>query len=272
MTVSFHKFGEFFPGTGDIRDVGHGRGKYYSVNVPLRDGIDDESYHSVFEPVIEHVMQFYRPGAIVLQCGADSLAGDRLGCFNLSHRGHARCVEFVKKFNVPLMILGGGGYTIRNVARAWAYETAICLDRQIADEIPFNDYFEYYGPDYSINVPSNNMVNLNTPEYLDKCKQKIMENLRHCEFAPSVQIQDVPRDMFSSSDSGASDSEDDSDDQDNFRGYTRDKISILGTTDTFRTGFDLYRESIRAKERDRPFGDDFTFGTPPEIERESNKN
>ena len=100
MTVSFHKFGEFFPGTGDIRDVGHGKGKYYSVNVPLRDGIDDASYHSVFEPVIEHVMLWYRPGAIVLQCGADSLAGDRLGCFNLSHKGHARCVEFVKKFKL----------------------------------------------------------------------------------------------------------------------------------------------------------------------------
>ena len=51
MTVSFHKHGEFFPGTGDIRDIGYGRGKYYSVNVPLRDGIDDESYRSIFEPV-----------------------------------------------------------------------------------------------------------------------------------------------------------------------------------------------------------------------------
>ena len=30
MTVSFHKFGEsFFPGTGDIDDIGIGRGKKY---------------------------------------------------------------------------------------------------------------------------------------------------------------------------------------------------------------------------------------------------
>ena len=27
------------------------KGKYYSVNVPLRDGIDDDSYQSTFEPV-----------------------------------------------------------------------------------------------------------------------------------------------------------------------------------------------------------------------------
>merc|ERR1711881_798212 len=39
MTVSFHKYGEYFPGTGDLRDIGAGRGKYYAVNYPLRDGI-----------------------------------------------------------------------------------------------------------------------------------------------------------------------------------------------------------------------------------------
>jgi len=43
MTVSFHKFGDFFPGTGDIRDVGVKNGKYYSVNVPLQEGIGDRA-------------------------------------------------------------------------------------------------------------------------------------------------------------------------------------------------------------------------------------
>ncbi len=33
----------------------------------------------------------------------------------------------MKKFNLPLMVLGGGGYTVRNVARCWAYETGVCL-------------------------------------------------------------------------------------------------------------------------------------------------
>jgi hypothetical protein len=42
-------------------------------------------------------MAQYQPDAIVLQCGADSLTGDRLGSFNLSLRGHGHCVEFMKK-------------------------------------------------------------------------------------------------------------------------------------------------------------------------------
>lgn len=33
------------------------------------------------------VMEMYQPSAIVLQCGADSLSGDRLGCFNLTIKG-----------------------------------------------------------------------------------------------------------------------------------------------------------------------------------------
>ena len=37
--------------------------------------------------IISKVVEFYQPGVIVLQCGADSLAGDRLGCFNLSIDG-----------------------------------------------------------------------------------------------------------------------------------------------------------------------------------------
>lgn len=75
-------------------------------------------------------MEHYAPEAIVMQCGADSLSGDRLGCFNLSLKGHADCVQYVKSFNVPLLVLGGGGYTLRNVPRCWAYETGVLLDTE----------------------------------------------------------------------------------------------------------------------------------------------
>merc|ERR1712004_313579 len=117
MTVSFHKYGNyFFPGTGDMYEIGAETGRYYSVNVPLKEGIDDENYDFIFKPVIKDVIDFYQPSAIVLQCGSDSLANDRLGCFNLSIKGHGKCVDYVKQFKIPLLVLGGGGYVIRNVA------------------------------------------------------------------------------------------------------------------------------------------------------------
>lgn len=42
------------------------------------------------------------------------------------------------------MILGGGGYTIKNVARCWTNETAICLGETLQNDLPANDYYEYY--------------------------------------------------------------------------------------------------------------------------------
>ena len=196
MTVSFHKYGEYFPGTGDLRDIGAGKGKYYSVNFPLRDGIDDEVYETIFQPVMTKVMEIYQPGAIVLQCGADSLTGDRLGCFNLTLKGHGRCVEFMRSFNLPLLLLGGGGYTIRNVARSWTFETATALGVEISNELPYNDYFEYYGPDFKLHISPSNMPNQNSGDYLDKIKCKLIENLRMLPHVPGVQMTEIPPDMM----------------------------------------------------------------------------
>ena len=146
MTCSFHKFKDYFPGTGHIDDVGKDDGEYYAVNFPLDEGLDDESFITIFKPVILEIMTRFRPEAVVLQCGADSLAGDRLGCFNLSVKGHGEAVRYMKSFNVPLMLLGGGGYTLRNVPRCWTYETSIILDEELQNELPHNDHLAYFSP------------------------------------------------------------------------------------------------------------------------------
>ncbi|TMW57113.1 hypothetical protein Poli38472_003038 [Pythium oligandrum] len=193
MTVSFHKYGDFFPGTGDIKDIGAKNGKYYAVNFPLLSGIDDESYESVFKPVISKVMETFCPSAVVLQCGSDSLTGDRLGCFNVTTRGHGECVRFVKSFGLPTLVLGGGGYTIRNVSRAWAYETAVILDEEVSNNLPYTDYFEYYAPSFKLHLePDPELENSNSREYLEEYKIKIFENLKALDGAPSVQMSEAP--------------------------------------------------------------------------------
>lgn len=198
MTVSFHKFGDcFFPGTGDVKDVGAREGKYYAINVPLKDGIDDGSFTRMFKLIISKVVEFYQPGAIVLQCGADSLAGDRLGCFNLSIEGHAECVRFVKKLNLPLLVTGGGGYTKENVARCWAVETGALLDTELPNEIPDNDYIKYFKPECTLKInPGNHMENLNSKTYLNYIRGQVLENLRSIQHAPGVQMHEVPPDFY----------------------------------------------------------------------------
>jgi histone deacetylase 1/2 len=44
MTASFHKYGDYFPGTGALDDIGCEEGKYYSVNFPFNDGVNDETF------------------------------------------------------------------------------------------------------------------------------------------------------------------------------------------------------------------------------------
>lgn len=66
MTVSFHRYGDFFPGTGDLRDIGEGEGKGYAVNVPLQSGLDDDSFVEIYKNVMEAVRIKFRPEVVVL--------------------------------------------------------------------------------------------------------------------------------------------------------------------------------------------------------------
>jgi histone deacetylase 1/2 len=192
MTCSFHKFGEYFPGTGHLADVGQADGKYYALNVPLKDGIDDTSYEALFKPVMAKVMEMFKPDAIVFQSGADSLSGDRLGCFNLSIRGHAECLRYMQTFGVPLLLLGGGGYTVRNVARCWAYETGVLLRTELEDRLPPSEYLEYYGPHYRLHFAPSNMENQNSGDYLTTVRNRILDNLSKLRLPSAVPFTVTP--------------------------------------------------------------------------------
>ncbi|GMH64728.1 hypothetical protein TrLO_g1036 [Triparma laevis f. longispina] len=205
MTASFHKYGDFFPGTGGLKDTGAREGAGYSVNCPLNGGMTDDAYEQVFKPVMNKIMEVFKPGAVVLQCGADSLTGDRLGCFNLSLKGHAECVRHMKSFNVPLLLLGGGGYTIRNVARCWAYETSVALNAEISNDIPYNDYFEYFSPCFKLHLTPAPQENLNTDDTISAVRTEILQQLQNLQGAPSVQFQDVPPPFMTKQEEGGND-------------------------------------------------------------------
>jgi histone deacetylase 3 len=107
----------------------------------------------------------------------------------------------MKKFNIPLLVLGGGGYTPRNVARAWAFETSLLVNEQISNEIPYSEYFEYFAPDFTLLLDKpcgENMHNGNTKNYLENIVKHSHEMLRQVEHSPSVQMQYTPEDAFES--------------------------------------------------------------------------
>jgi Histone deacetylase domain len=198
MTVSFHKYtGDFFPGTGKLDDNGSGAGKHFCLNVPLQDGIDDDMYLTIFKTVIDDTVTAFRPTSIVLQCGADSLGCDRLGAFNLSIAAHGECVNFVRKYNVPLLIVGGGGYTIKNVSRCWTYETSVLVGTEIPDELPATVYDAFFvDSHWKLHPPLTGKVdNQNSPASLQRITVSIRNKLRYLQGAPSVAMQEIPPDL-----------------------------------------------------------------------------
>ncbi|KAK3337049.1 histone deacetylase-like protein [Cercophora scortea] len=208
MTVSFHKYAPeiFFPGTGGLDDNGpkseHNPGAHHAINVPLNDGITDEQYEHLFQTIIGKINEVFRPSAIALQCGADSLAGDRLGRFNLQVQGHAACVEFCKRLNIPMIMFGGGGYTPRNVARAWAFETSIAIDAHkkidpiIPQHTPWRERFIHDTLFPTLEqILGEPRANRNTQKRLQEIVQHVHEQLRFVTHAPSVQSKIIPPDL-----------------------------------------------------------------------------
>ena len=72
------------------------------------------------------------------------------------------------------MILGGGGYTIKNVARCWTYETGLCVSHNLDQNIPMNDYYDFYGPDYELHIKAKDEKSQNTEEYLNFVKTRCL--------------------------------------------------------------------------------------------------
>ena len=175
LTVSLHKYGDgLFPDTGTLVTD-----RWKAINVPLQNGVDDDSYKYVYEPIISNAIRKFKPNAIVYQSGADSLAEDKLGPFNLSIKGHAECLKFVMDYDLPLLVLGGGGYTIHNVSRCWAYETAVLCGAPIPDTVPEeNPFRRYFEPGFETNPEFyHKYTNQNKKKYLDSIIEFVQEKI-----------------------------------------------------------------------------------------------
>lgn len=181
LTLSFHQYEPgFYPTSGSLDDIGIHKGKYYTVNVPLKGGITDEKYVTLFDKISNVVNSSYNPRCVVIQCGADSLVGDPVGGFNLTPKALAECVKNVMKWDKPVLFLGGGGYNKANVARCWTYLTAVITgnaDALSAVDIPDNEYFLCYGPDFTLDINPGNRKDDNSAKSLNNIFNVVASNM-----------------------------------------------------------------------------------------------
>ncbi len=137
LTISTHERGDrLFPGTGFVEEHGEGPGHGYSVNLSLEPYTDDEVYHEAFEAVIPPLIQVFEPDVVVAQLGIDSHHTDPLTHLSLSVQGFAHSVQRIVELSPRLVALGGGGYDLSNVARAWAAAWAVMNGVELSPELP----------------------------------------------------------------------------------------------------------------------------------------
>ncbi|XP_035207655.1 histone deacetylase 8-like [Stegodyphus dumicola] len=178
FSVHKHEVG-FYPGTGLLKDIGYGKGKYYTINVPLFDGIQDSQYLELIIPLLSKTCKKFQPDVVVCQCGADVLAGDPFAAFNLTLKAPGECLKLLKSWNLPLLALGGGGYNTVNTARCWTYLLSLLLDKIVDSDIPDHKYLMKYGPDYEIHVYPRTMPNRNPTEHLKLITDTVLRYEAH---------------------------------------------------------------------------------------------
>jgi len=137
LTISLHESGHtLFPGTGFEYEIGEGEGEGYSVNLPFPPHTEDEVYVRVFDEVVPELVHAFKPDVVVTQLGVDTFYDDPLTNLHLSIFGFERILKKIKNLAPRWVALGGGGYNISNVARAWTLAWAVMNGIELNEKLP----------------------------------------------------------------------------------------------------------------------------------------
>lgn len=129
--ISVHEEGRW-PFTGALEDDAGGSG----FNLPVPKGYNDSEARVVLEGLILPRLEAFRPEAIVLQCGADSLTEDPLSRLCLSNRAYLEAVAAILPLAPRVLVLGGGGYNPWSVGRLWTAIWGLLSGQELPDRLP----------------------------------------------------------------------------------------------------------------------------------------
>jgi acetoin utilization protein AcuC len=142
LTISLHETGyTLFPGTGFEYEIGEGKGEGYSVNLPFPPYTDDEIYLWAFDEIVPELIHVFQPDVVVTQLGVDTFYNDPLTNLNLSILCFEEVVRRIKALAPKWVALGGGGYDVSNVARAWTLAWAVMDGIELKEDLP-EPYFK----------------------------------------------------------------------------------------------------------------------------------
>lgn len=123
--VDVHEDGRYlYPHTGDADETGSGPAKGTKMNIPLPKDADDALFAEHWQQA-KAFLQNISPEFVVFQCGADSMQGDPMAHLSLTENSYRLVVDSLsevadKACDGRMIALGGGGYRLDNISKAWA--------------------------------------------------------------------------------------------------------------------------------------------------------
>ncbi|MFX1394637.1 MAG: acetoin utilization protein AcuC [Promethearchaeota archaeon] len=142
LTISYHESGQFlFPGSGTIKERGEGNGKGFVINFPLLPGTSNKMYLNLFRKTAPKILEIYQPDILITQLGVDTYFNDPLTQMGLSIQVYRDISQTIKTCAKEYcqnkwLALGGGGYLMTVVPRAWSLFLAKMLDVELDNELP----------------------------------------------------------------------------------------------------------------------------------------
>ncbi len=148
LCISFHESGkEVYPWSGFENEIGEGAGKGYTVNVPLPQYTDDETFHAAFEEIVPPLLHAFDPDLVVALLGADTHRTDPLTHLNMTNSSFSQAVRTLVEDSPRILALGGGGYDIFKTARSWTLAWAILNGIEPVDEYAGSIGGMMFGPE-----------------------------------------------------------------------------------------------------------------------------
>jgi acetoin utilization protein AcuC len=135
LTISLHESGKtLFPWGGFETEIGSGRGRGYNINVPLPPQTDDEVLLLAFDEIVPPALAAFEPDVVFTLIGADGLLADPLSHLSLTNNSYAEATKVIEAISPRCVVLGGGGYHLNSVTRAWCLAWAVMNGVEPQDE------------------------------------------------------------------------------------------------------------------------------------------
>src|SRR5438552_4391460 len=94
---STHQY-PWYPGTGARAETGHGRGRGYTLNVPLRAMTPPADQRRAFDAAISDIATGFAPDLLMISAGFDAHKGDPLGQLLLSDEDFVQMTNVLKQW------------------------------------------------------------------------------------------------------------------------------------------------------------------------------